>query len=469
MAEQRDDCRKCVVGHSAAATNPIAPINKLPPEILGAIPTYQGEQTPKDLVTISSVCGYWRDTFLATPSLWTKLDGKGIEKTRAWVKRSRALPIHLQVEGSPDPEVIEFLGAHSFRLEVVNLRKLVAQDIPLFTRGHLSRLLRSTPLLRDICVETSDPETFDTRMTIGGEFPSLEVLRLLGFPVSIVSLSAPNLRKLFLTGTHDLARILDLLDSLPLLECLALRLGIPEDAPGEIGRKVVLERILQASFFYHGFDILQYLSLPAGSDIKMIEEVPLHHLDGTTNDYTRFLSRVLDDLPMSREIYSLSFHTTRGCRILLLSGPKGRLELVTPEIGDTIACITLLRLFTRHSTESLQDLTISNIYVHPNNVDTVSDFLKSLVAVRSLAMHQSFATPCLLALGTTHCLQLQDILIHRPSPWAPDHYRLMEFVQDRSEAGIPIQRLLAVNGFPAPLDSADMDKLRKYVKFVVWR
>ena len=449
--------------------NTLAPINKLPPEILGMIPTYQEQNSQKDLVTICSICSYWRDTFLATPSLWTKLDGKGIEKTRVWIKRSGTLPIRLEAESSPDPEVIEFLAEYSPRLEVVDLLKLEAQDLPLFTHGHLSRLLRPTPHLRDICVEASDPQIFDTPVTICGEFSSLETLRLLGFPVSIANLSAPKLRKLFLTGTHDLTGILDLLDSLPLLECLALRLDLQQGEPVDIGRKVVLGKMLQASFFHHGFKILQHLSLPEVCDVKMIEEAPIHYLDGSTNSYTRFLSQVLDDLPMSRQVNSVSFHTMRGCRILLLLGPKGRLELVTPEIGDTTACITLLRLFTRHSTESLQDLTLSNTYVHPNNVDIVSNFLKSLVDLRSLVMHQSFASPCLLALGTNYCLRLQKIHVQRPSPWLPDYYGMIKFVQDRSEAGIPIQRLLAVNGFPAPLNAEDMEMLRKYVKFVAWR
>ena len=449
--------------------NTLAHVNKLPPEILGMIPTYHKETTPKDLLTISGVCSYWRNTFLATPSLWTNLDGKGIEKTRAWVKRSRTLPIQLQVEGSPDPEVIEFLGAYSSQLEVVDLSRLQAQDLPLFVHGHLSRLVRPTPLLRDISVETSDPETSDTPMAFGGEFPSLEILRLSGFQVSIVNLSAPNLRTLHFTGTHDLANILDLLDSLPLLECMALRLNLREDAPIEIGRKVVLTKMRLASFFYHGTRMLQHLSLPTGSDIKMIEEVPFHHLDGTANDYTRFLSRVLDDLPMCHGIESISSHTSRRCRIIHLSGPKGGLELVMPEVGDTTVSITLLGLFVRHSTESLQDLTISNVFAPPSKSGIVSDLLKSLVNLRSLVMHQSFASACLLVLGTTHCLRVEEIHVQRPSPGLRDYLGLMKFVQDRSEAGIPIERLFGANAFPAPLDKDEMKTLRKYVKCVVWR
>lgn len=472
MIQQREDGGKRAISCLASPmklNNTLAPINKLPPEILGTIPTYNEGQTPKDLVTVSSVCSYWRNTFLATPNLWTKLDGKGIEKTRAWVERSGNLPIQLHVGGSPDPEVIEFLGTYSSRLESVDLPKLEPQDLPLFTHGHLSRLLYPNPLLHDICIEASDPETFDTPITIGGEFPSLEILRLFGSPVSIINLSAPNLRNLLLSGTHDLARILDLLDSLPLLESLALRLNLQQISPVDMGRKVVLGKMLQASFLHNGFTILQHLSLPIGGEVKMIEELSLDHLDGAENDYTHFLSRVLDDLPMIHRVNSISFHTSRSCRILLLSGPNGGLGLVTPEIGDTTACITLLRLFARHSTESLQDLTISNLHVHSSNTGIVSRLLKSLVNLRSLVMHQSLASPCLSALGTSHCLRLQDITVQRPSPWLLDYDGLMQFIQDRSEAGIPIRRIFAVNPFPTPLNAKDMETLRKHVKYVAWR
>jgi len=45
-----------------------------------------------------AVCSYWRNTFLATPSIWTKLNGRGIEKTRAGVRRSKGLPIQLEAD-----------------------------------------------------------------------------------------------------------------------------------------------------------------------------------------------------------------------------------------------------------------------------------------------------------------------------------------------------------------------------------
>ena len=469
---QRDGLLKSAMGVSTAAAkiiNALSPVNRLPPEILGMIPTYQEDQTLKDLVTVSSVCSYWRSTFLATPSLWTNLNGKGLKKTKAWVQRSKALPIHLLVEGSPDPKVLKFLGSHSSKMRAVILPYLTAQDLPLFKHGHISKLLRPTPLLREICVEASDLETLDKPIIIKGNFPSLEVLRLSGFQTSIVNLHAPNVREVLLTGTFDLARILELLDSFPLLERLALRLDLQHQALVGTERKVILGEMVQASFFYHGFTILQHLSLPVGSDIKMVDsEIPLHSLDGTTNFHTQFVSQVFNDLPMSRQIESISFHTTQSCRVVFLSGPNGTLELVTHSIDDAISCTSLLRLFTKHSVDTLRELRISNIHIPPRDVHVISDFVKSIAGLQSIVMQQSFASSCLLALGTTHCLRLQNIEVQRPSPWLTDYEGLIKFVRDRSEAGIPIDRLLVRNGFPAPLGPEAKETLLKYVKHLTW-
>ena len=127
---QRVCLRKDAMGALNAVSrliNALAPINRLPPEILGMVQMC-GDRSPKDLVAVSGVCSYWRNTFIATPSLWTTLDGKGLEKSRAWVERSGALPIQLLARGSPNPEVLEFLAPHYHRLGMVHLPQLVVHE-----------------------------------------------------------------------------------------------------------------------------------------------------------------------------------------------------------------------------------------------------------------------------------------------------------------------------------------------------
>ena len=463
---QRVCLRKDAMGVLNAVSrliNALAPINRLPPEILGMIPKYGSGQTSKDLVAVSSVCSYWRNTFVAAPSLWMTLDGKGLEKSRAWVKRSGTLPIQLLVPGSPDPEVLEFLVLHSHRLEVMHLPRLEARDCSLFTENHIPKLLRPAPLLRHICVEIhglGDPN-FGAPVPMTGEFPSLEVFHIYGLSVSITNLRTPNLRNLRLNGAFDLKSLLDLLESSPLLECFTFQLGPCQDEPAITRGMVSLEKVKRATFLCEGFKILQHLLLPTSDTITI--EIPSYHIDNTTNDYTQLLS-ALDGLPMSRQVLSIDFYIEYPLlnRSTSLEGPNGKLRLLTDDIDDPITSATLLRLLAQHSTKSIRKLWIPDFF--PIHFDLVGDFLKSLESLCSIYVDQSIAAQCLLALGTSHCLQLKEVQIWASSPLLPECGTLKEFFQDRSEAGIPIQRLFVVGDPDLSIDLEVIETLREYVE-----
>ena len=448
--------------------NALAPINVLSPEILGMIPMYGG-QTPKDLVAVSSVCSYWRNTFVATPSLWTTLDGKGLERSRAWVERSGALPIRLLVPRSPNPEVLELLAPHSHRLGMVHFAELDDRDSP-FTYHHLPKLLRPGPLLRHICVVVCCLGNSDVSVPMTGEFPSLESLRLYGFPMSITNLRAPNLRTLTLDGAFDLESLLDLLESSPLLERFTFGLNHPQDDDGVVhltdesvttGRKVTLEKLKQADFFCEGFKILQHLLLPTSNAVEM--EIPPNYGDDTLSDYTQLLS-ALDHLPMFHQARSIDFDIEDfSDQSASLEGPNGTLKLLTHNMDDPTTSITLLRLLAQPSTNSIRKLRIPNLYLSPIDFDHVNGFLKSLENLGSIHVQQS-ATQCLLALGTSHCLQLKEIYIWDSSPLLPECGRLKEFFQERSEAGIPIRRLFIVRDPNVFIDREVVETLREYVE-----
>ena len=447
--------------------NALMPINKLPPEILGMIPMY-GDRTPKDLVAVSSVCSYWRNTFIATPSLWTTLDGKGLEKSRAWVERSGTLPIQLLAPGSPNPEVLEFLAPHYQRLGTVHLPELAVRE-----EGAVSilpKLLRPGPLLRHICVVIHSFEGLDVPVSMTGEFTSLEDLRVSGFPTSIANLRTPNLRNLKLDGAFDLINLLDLLESSPLLERLTFDLVSPRDDVGVVhsivesvttGRKVTLEKLKQAGFLCEGFKILQHLLLPTSNAIEI--EMPPHYGDDAVNGYSQLLSH----LPMFHQVRSIEFDI-RGFldQSASLEGPNGTLKLLTNDIDDPTTSINFLRLLTQYSTNFIQKLRIPNLYLSPIDFDHVSGFLKSLENLHSIHLEQS-ATQCLLPLGTSHCLRLKDIYVWDSSPTLLQCGRLKEFFQDRSEAGIPIRRLFIVRNPNTVIDPEAVETLREYVEVYI--
>ena len=463
-SKQRHYLRECAMRVSTAMPklmNTLAPINKLPPEILGTIPKFQDDQTAKDLVAISSVCSYWRNTFTATPSLWTTLDGKGLEKSRAWVERSGVLPIRLQVRGSPDSEVLEFLAPHSHRFEVVNFPKLGARDL-LFMENHLPKALRPGPLLHYVCVNIYGLEwmhrPYPSYASMTGEFPSLESLRIDFFPMSITNLRAPNLRNLKLLGDFDLEIVLDLLESSPLLETLGLDLH--EDVSVSNGRMVSLEKVTQANFSSNGFKILQYLLLPASKDIIINIEPHLNQLLGTMGDCNPFLSQALDSFPPLRQVQSVSFRPEddSSSQSAFIEGPHGTVELLTDTHPFTF--FKVLRVFTERSTESIQELKLPN--VDSPLICLAENTLESLGSLRSVYVHGPCVSECFFRLGTSYCLQLKEITARDP-----DYVALETFVRRRSEAGIAIRRLVLESDPDTQVDMEAMERLRKYVDDVL--
>ena len=469
---QRNNLRNSAMGVLAGLSkliNALAPINQLPPEILGVVPMYHQEgRTCKELVTVSGVCSYWRSTFLATPSIWTRLDGRGVEKTQAWVRRSGVLPIQLIAETSPDPRVLEFLAPHFSRLVVVGLACLTTRDQYPITHHHLTELLRPNRRLRIIQIKAPIRGTIDTPVVMDGKFASLERLLIVGIQISFTNLRARNLRHAHIAGTFDPTSLLDFLEASPLLESLSLKLDPPQDMLVRTRRKVVLGKMKSLRFFYHGLEILQHLSLPPGGDVKSMEAISADQLDGATSGNAQLLSRAFDNLPVSRQADSLSFHITGVSCTASLKGPNGTLELVTRKTNIRTAYVTLLRLFAQNSFGSIRDLEISNLELSPRDFQLASDFVRLLDGLQSIVMHRTSASPWLLALGSSHCPQLRNLTFEYPSPWSVDYDAFSRFAKDRYEAGIPIQRLAVVNRPEVLLDAARVEGLRKYVSCVVW-
>ena len=457
--------------------NGLAPVNQLPPEILGAIPKYQQGQTSKELVAICSVCSYWRDTFITTPSLWTNLNGRGIEKSRAWVERSRSLPIQLMIKDSPDVRVLEFLQPYSSRLDVVELiPRLESEDPLVVPRDPIAKLLRSSFSLRVLHIGISDLFTFDPPMIMSGEFPSLEQLHITGYSVSIPNLRTPNLRDLFLVDTRDLADLLDLLEASPLLKYLTLHFESVGDMSMDrreaiTGRKVILKKIEFAKFIRGGSAILQHLLLPPGGYVELMEDAPFGQLDGITSGYVQLLSRAFDNLPMTRQAESLTFDTTdRRGKVLSLKGPNGTLKLIMFTSDGETAINMLIYVFAQHSAESIRHLNITQPDYFPNGPQPVSDLLRRLDNLQSIVIHQSRKASFrwLSAMGTSYCRRLQDLTFEDLPPGPITFFNISPLVRARSEAGIPIRRLTVTHNPGISMPTAWLETLREYAEFVSW-
>jgi len=167
---------------------------------------------------------------------------------------------------------------------------------------------------------------------------------------------------------------------------------------------------------------------------------------------------------VSRQVLSIDFYLEYPLlgRSTLLEGPNGTLRLLTDNIDDPITITTLFRLLAQPSKKSIRKLQIPDPFqIH---FDFAGDFFKSLESLRSIYVDQSIVAQCLLALGTSHCLQLKEIHVWASSPSLPDCGGLKEFFRDRSEAGIPIQRLFIVKDPTISIDPEVIETLREYVE-----
>ena len=60
--------------------NTLAPINRIPPEVLSLIPDYSDEDDPDQVsIALTHVCHSWREIFISRSSLWTYLDLKNVD------------------------------------------------------------------------------------------------------------------------------------------------------------------------------------------------------------------------------------------------------------------------------------------------------------------------------------------------------------------------------------------------------
>ena len=79
----------------------LAPINRIPPEILSLVPDFlDPEDQDEDVIVLTHVCRAWRKVFVSQSSLWTSFHCVDEEKTRVYFERSKSSPISLSLARS---------------------------------------------------------------------------------------------------------------------------------------------------------------------------------------------------------------------------------------------------------------------------------------------------------------------------------------------------------------------------------
>ena len=278
--------------------NAFAPINRIPPDVLSLIPDYwerlcyqDWRDTDRDVVSLTHVCHGWREIFTSRSSLWTRLDCKELNKTHAYIRRSRPLPLEVSVvrsnrglrsatpwnHTSYSNDAFLALAPHTNRfasLVIYVLSRVLPDDL----LGHFTF---PAPLLKELRIVLSrDTPGYNVNIpsTIFAEHLSpLRNLSLSGVATHLPWRNLSNLTTFRFrhppNPMHPLfmTQLLDFFESTPLIRKIVLCNSIPDSStvlPGRVVPLINLKNLTVDPLPVHS-PFLNHLSIPTGASLDL--------------------------------------------------------------------------------------------------------------------------------------------------------------------------------------------------------
>ena len=402
--------------------NTLAPINKIPLDVLTMIPDYWDDSDrDQNLINLTHVCRGWREAFTSCPSLWACLDCTNVDKMRVYIERSRYSPLGIHMGGYSEDSLdlgddisdlseaaLHLIIPHFGRLKSLYVRT-TSISVPSVLVEHFSRRL---PVLEKLTIESVchylpplPEELFD------GDLSSLRELTLDGILPPVPRKVMSNLTTLTLRympkGKSLLTRLLNLFEYAPHIRYIHLSDLVPDasEAPAE---RVVSLPYLQKLEIIAGLThsiLLDHLSIPAGASLTL-----RFSLDGEESSISSYLPKSSDALLNLSHItvVNLSFGPER--RFLQLNGPSGDLRVfeVWPrgQDGTNAGTSLFLRSLGRFDLSRSRWLAIQLCRVEPLSTDSAVE----------CAIHQALnSLKDLFSLTLIHCKNLTFILALTPS------------------------------------------------------
>lgn len=380
--------------------NSSAPINRLPPEVLSLVPDYHGgPHADRDLIALTHVCRYWRDTFTSRPSLWTQLTFTDIDKTNTYIERSKTSPLELCLSGGTvinDP----------FDLVTQNVSRLKS----LTTQGKWEEIfhrifLCDTLLLEKLDVYSTNPDHVLDGALLKRDLSSVRELRLCGIIAHVPWNNLENLQVITLkicSPKYTVTQLLDLFESAPRLCTVELVSSIksPSNAPPE---RIVPLHHLKALTIHTAQPsiLLGHLRIPVG--VSLVLKLLLHGGEPPSLDYLLEGSPNFNNLS---DITSVNLSCGIELKHIQLSGPNGSLHMTVVWKGVdfpwfTQDCQFLHWALSHRISSAIQRLVVST-YTHlrPAKVEECPIFqmLSPMSNLRTLTLIDGEILPFILAL-----------------------------------------------------------------------
>lgn len=463
--------------------NSFEPISRIPQDVLSLIPDYFGEDgRDQNLITLTHVCRRWRDVFTSRPSLWTRLDFMNFDKTRDYIQRSKSSPLEISIEDYEDPP---FPNA-AFSLVIPHLHRLKSLAIsgeP--TSDFFKHFHFHAPLLEELTVEVdNDCDLVLEAELFNGDLSSLRRLSLSGVTTHLPWRNLANLRAVTLgysTHLFGLTRLLDFLESAPLLRTIELRFPIPSSSD-DLPQRVVPLRHLNALHITadspHSI-LLNHLSIPTGA--SLIQEFKYEGEIFPFRDHLPESPTILSNLS---HITAINFHFDPKGKALRLTGPSGEFRMVAhPRDNRTATKFNtdrqILHSLDPRFLSMTRGLSFSQ-YNHSSTVKTgecpVFRTLSSTLTLQTLVLARCNGISFLRALDPTPnqstpllCPNLEELVLYIES--SKDQFdieRLIDMAKNRASRGAKLSSITMVyTGALVPGTQAL--RLREYITHVEYR
>ena len=323
--------------------NSFVPVNRLPPEVLGIIPSSLPRK--RDLINAAAVCWYWRDTMLSSPNLWCDIECSGSRGPlrdhmfKKCLERSRMVPLNVRltsVRYLPD------IAPHLARFSALDMAVVTSEQLEKIG-SHFSG---PAPILQKLSISGAAPWT-QTSLSLppgifGGDFSSLTTLRLMGFSSLKIPQHFPQLTRFDLKShvyaTLRTDTIMQVLERMPSLEILHIKFCPDHHPPSSkpTPRSVTLPKLREIRLSSENTGVgppsfipplLSFLTLPSAEQIT-VGALPLAGSAILPSSFEEQLPNFTETpvvgLCADMETFTILFNGLRGSRFLFTTLCRNR-------------------------------------------------------------------------------------------------------------------------------------------------
>ena len=252
--------------------NTFAPINRIPPEVLSLIPKYHTTRyMDQSLITLTHVCHDWREIFISHSSLCTHLNFTNIERTRAYIQRSKSSLLNISIGNRGIKTYLD----HTLPLVIPHVSRLRSLVVNVPSIPDVLRHFRChAPLLEQLDIENTSPDVQILNALFGGDPSHLRGLSLVGVATDLPWTNMANLTvfKLSCPRGHEVTvtQLLDFFESAPLLHTINITNSIPNSSDAPPKRIVSLRHLNSLSIGgVSVHPILTHLHIPTGASLSV--------------------------------------------------------------------------------------------------------------------------------------------------------------------------------------------------------